>query len=95
MLIVPTYLFLIYVYLKKEPRPVAGGVALILSVVVFGVAFVLQRKDRNKAKDVSRNSIDGVFPHWLHAAWHVLAAAAITILFFSVSHIDADFTPLW
>ena len=90
------------VYLLLRPAPAAtsagwspGWMALLGSLVLFGVAFLLHRIDFHKADAAPRGAggeVGGKRPAliWktLHALWHVLAAAGTSALFYALLYPD-------
>ena len=94
-----TYGCAVYLLLRPDPGAPAAGwspgwMALLGSLALFGVAFLLQRIDFHKSeREAERDRPADGAPApliWktLHAWWHVLAAAGTSALFYALLYPD-------
>lgn len=94
-----TYGCAVYLLLRPDPGAPATGwspgwMALLGSLALFGVAFLLQRIDFHKSeREAERDRPADGAPApliWktLHAWWHVLAAAGTSALFYALLYPD-------
>ena len=104
VLLGPTYGCAIYLLLRPQPIPPSPGwIALLGSVVLFGLAFILHRIDFHKSKREGerKRSADGepagpkpsgkstaLIWKTLHACWHILAAGGTSALFYALLYPD-------
>ena len=104
VLLGPTYGCAIYLLLRPEPIPPSPGwIALLGSVVLFGLAFILHRIDFHKSRREGerKRSADGepagpkpsgkstaLIWKTLHACWHILAAGGTSALFYALLYPD-------
>ena len=81
-------------FLKLWPfRWNPGLQALLGSLVVFGVAFILQRVDVRKSKIADQNNKESPIWRTLHATWHVLASIGTCALFYSLLYVKMNPAP--
>ena len=104
VLLGPTYGCAIYLLLRPQPIPPSPGwIALLGSVVLFGLAFILHRIDFHKSRREGerKRSADGepagpkpsgkstpLIWKTLHACWHILAAGGTSALFYALLYPD-------
>ena len=103
VLLGPTYGCAVYLLLRPGPTAPSAGwspgwAALLGSLVLFGVAFLLHRIDFHKSsREGERKGSAVAAPRgtrppliWktLHALWHILAAAATSSLFYALLYPD-------
>ena len=94
-----TYACAIYLLLRLAPMPTnQGWLALLGSLVLFGIAFILQRIDFRKSRTAiqRQRSADAeperrstpLIGKTLHAFWHIGAAVATCALFYALLYPD-------
>ena len=97
VLLGPTYGCAIHLLLRAEPfRPSAGWTALLGSLVLFGLAFMLHRIDFHKSRRAGAQPraaagagrSTALIGKTLHAWWHVLAAGGTCALFYALLYPD-------
>ena len=97
VLLGPTYGCAVYLLLRTDRMAHGPGwMALLGSLVLFGVAFLLHRIDFHKSRreGARRRAADGpahgtpLIWKTLHALWHVLAAAGTSALFYALLYPD-------
>ena len=89
VLLGPTYGCAGYLLLRADPvSPNPGWTALLGSLVLFGVAFILHRIDFHKSKGEGEGRSTALIWKTLHAFWHILAAGGTSALFYALLYPD-------